>query len=150
MDGRPVPMGNLHLTLLFLGNVETDRIDAVCDITARIVGHQFDLLLDTFGSFRQGNTRILWLAPSESPPELGALHQSLCQQVEGIGLRTKKETYRPHVTLIRKASPRKRIPEKLDPGILWRVRHFALVASKPLPAGSRYRTLAEKKFPELT
>lgn len=142
--GRPVPTENLHLTLLFLGNVAAEKINAVCDIAENIVGSRFDLTLDVFGSFRQNNARVLWLGPSEPPPELDALHQSLCWQVESIGLSVRKETYRPHVTLVRKADSRKRLPEKSDQGIPWTARRCALIASELLPTGSRYETLAEK------
>lgn len=144
--GRPVPEENLHLTLLFLGNVEAGKVDAVGDIAAGIEGEPFDLVLDTLGGFRQDNARILWLGPSESLPELTALHQSLRRQVEKIGLRVGAGTYRPHVTLIRKANLQKKLPEDLNPCIRWAVRSCALIASELRPSGSRYKVLAEKGF----
>lgn len=146
--GRPVPAENLHLTLLFLGNVEADKIDAVRDIAAGVAGSKFDLVLDTVGGFRQNNVRILWTGPSELPPELGALHQSLRRQVREIGLRVKKEAYRPHVTLMRKANLRKGLPDKPGLGIRWTASHFALVASELLPSGARYKVLVEKGLSE--
>ena len=146
--GRPVPKENLHLTLLFLGNVEADMVDAVRGIAAGIQGEPFDLVLDTLGGFRQNHARILWVGPSESPPELGALHQSLRRQVRKIGLRVGKGTYRPHVTLIRKADLREKLPEDLEPDIQWTARRLALVASELRPAGSRYKILIEQEFPD--
>ena len=148
VGGRPVPEKNLHLTLLFLGNVEADKINAVRAIAAGIEGEPFDLVLDTLGGFRQNNARILWVGPSESPPALGALHQSLRRQVRKIGLRVGKGTYRPHVTLVRKADPRKRLPENPNRSILWRTCRFALIASELLPSGSCYKTLVEKELSE--
>ena len=145
--GRPVPEENLHLTLLFLGNVEADKVDAVRAIAAGIEGEPFGLVLDTLGGFRQNNVRILWVGPSESPPELGVLHQSLRRQVRKIGLRVGKGTYRPHVTLIRKVDLRKKLPEDPDPGIRWTAHRCALIASELLPSGSRYEILAEKELP---
>lgn len=142
--GRPVSEENLHLTLLFLGKVEADKIDAVRGIAAGIEGEPFDLVLDTLGGFRQNNTRVLWLGPSGPPPELEALHQTLRRQVKKIGLRVRKGTYRPHVTLARKTDPRKRLPEKPDQNIPWAASRLALLASELLPSGSRYRVLAEK------
>lgn len=146
--GRSVPEENLHLTLLFLGNVETDKISAVRGIAAGIEGESFDLVLDTLGGFRQNNTRVLWLGPSEPPPELEALHQTLRRQVKKIGLRVGKGTYRPHVTLARKADPRKRLPEKPDRSIPWRACRCVLIASDLLPSGSHYRILVEKALSE--
>ena len=146
--GRPVPEENLHLTLLFLGNVEADKINAVCAITAGIEGKPFDLVLDTLGGFRQNNARILWVGPSKSPPALGALHQSLRRRVGKIGLRVGKGTYRPHVTLIRKADLRENFPEKPDQNIPWAASRLTLLASELLPSGSRYRILAETNLTE--
>ena len=145
--GRAVPAENLHLTLLFLGDVPTEKIEAVRDTAADVAGCRFDLMLDTFGSFKQRNTRVLWLGPSEQPPELGTLHQSLCQKIGDIGLHVRNETYRPHVTLIRKADPRKRVPERPDRSISWTGRRCALIASELLPTGSRYRVLVERNLP---
>ena len=143
--GRPVPKENLHLTLLFLGNVEAGKIDAICDITADIAERRFSLMLDTFGSFKQNNARVLWLGPSAPPPELDTLHQSLRQQIQSVGLSVGMETYRPHVTLVRKAGPQK-FSEEPDRSILWTVRRCALVASKLLPAGSRHEILVERNL----
>ena len=146
VGGRPVPKENLHLTLLFLGNVEAGKVDAVRDIAAGVEGKPFDLLLDTLGGFRQNNARILWVGPSEPPPELGALHQSLRRQVRKIGLHVGKGVYRPHVTLIRKADLRKKLPEDPEPGIQWTARRCALMASELLPSGSRYEILVETEL----
>lgn len=148
IGGRPVPEENLHLTLLFLGNVEADMVDAVCGIAAGIEGEPFDLVLDTLGGFRQNHARVLWVGPSEPPPELGALHQSLRRQVKRIGLRVGKGTYRPHVTLVRKADLRKKLPEGLEPDIRWTARRLALLASELRPEGARYEVLLEKDLLE--
>ncbi len=146
--GRPVPEENLHLTLLFLGNVEADKMDAVRDIVAGIEGEPFDLVLDTLGGFRQNNVRVLWVGPSEPPPELEALHHSLRQQARKNGLHVGKGTYRPHVTLIRKAGLRENLPEKPNQNIPWAASRLALLASELLPSGSRYRILAETNLTE--
>ena len=149
VGGRPVPAENLHLTLLFLGNVEAGKVDAVRNIATEISANRFDLVLDAVGGFRQNNARILWAGPSEPPPELGALHQSLRRQVKRIGLRVKKETYRPHVTLVRKADLRRRLPEKPTWNIPWAVSRCALIASELLPSNSLYKVLVEKEFSEM-
>ncbi len=146
--GRPVPAENLHLTLLFLGHVEADEVNAVRGIAAGIEGESFDLTLDTLGGFRQNNARILWVGPSEPPPELGLLHQSLRRQVRKIGLRVGKGAYRPHITLIRKADPQEKLSEDPTPEIRWTACRCALIASELLPAGPRYEVLVEKEFPK--
>lgn len=142
--GRPVPGENLHLTLLFLGDVEAGKVERVRDLAANTESRRLDLTLDTFGSFRQNHARILWLGPSEEIPELNSLHHSLRRGTKDAGLPVRKEAYRPHVTLIRQAGLRKRLPGKPDQSILWTACRLALVASELRPDGSRYEILAEK------
>ena len=74
-------------------------------------GGPFDLALDTFGRFRQGHTCILWAGPSETPSELETLHRLLRRQAGETGLHVGEEAFRPHVTLVRKASPRTGLPK---------------------------------------
>lgn len=141
-----MPKENLHLTLLFLGHVEADKMDAVRDIATGIERKSFDLVLDTLEGFRQNNAHVLWIGPSESPPELGALHQSLRRQVREIGLHVGKGAYRPHVTLVRKAGLRGKLPEEPELGIQWTAHRCALIASELLPSGSRYEILIERSL----
>ena len=146
--GRPVPAENLHLTLLFLGDVAAGKVDALRNIATETAGGRFDIVLDTFGEFRQNNARTLWVGPSEPPPELADLHQSLRRQVQGLGLRVEKEAFRPHVTLVRKADSRKKRSGKPARDIRWTAGRLALLASELLPSGSRYTVLIEKELPE--
>lgn len=68
-DGRPLPgrqvaTANLHLTLAFLGQVPSARLEALLDMTAAIEAAPFDLCLDRLLRWRNG---ILLLAPSQPP-----------------------------------------------------------------------------------
>ncbi len=138
-----MPPENLHLTLLFLGQVEAAHLEAVLEMAETPPAAAFDLVLDRFGRFARKSDRMLWLGPSRTPPNLLALHESLCRESVRLGLRTPTEAFRPHVTLLRKAAPVPRPPTRLEPGIAWPVRHFEIVESHPLPHGVRYETLAQ-------
>ncbi len=64
-DGRPLPgrqvaTANLHLTLAFLGQVPSARLEALLDMAAAIEAAPFDLCLDRLLRWRNG---ILLLAP---------------------------------------------------------------------------------------
>ena len=142
--GRLVPPENLHLTLLFLGNVPTNGVAAMRKIATGIEGPVIPLELEAFGTFRQNRAQVLWLGPAEAPAELTSLHQSLCQQVKHAGLAIRAGAFRPHVTLMRKANPKTMLPERPRRSILWTVCHYALVASDLRPEGPRYTVLAER------
>ena len=47
-----MPAENLHLTLLFLGDVPAEKIEAVRDTAADVAGCRFDLMLDAFRGFQ--------------------------------------------------------------------------------------------------
>ncbi len=145
-----MPAESLHLTLLFLGEIAAERIEAVRDVAAEAEGIRCEIPLDTLGGFRQDETRVLWIGPAETPPALDALHRSLRRQVQEIGLRVKEAVYRPHVTLVRKASLQEKLPENPALDIRWTASRFALLASELLPSGARYRALVEKRLPAAT
>ena len=143
-SGQPVAPENLHLTLLFLGEVRADKTETVRDLAFEVKGFCFELVLDIYGSFGQDHARILWTAPSHPPSELSALHHSLRRKVEQLGLHVEKRVYRPHVTLVRKARVQTKIPGKPNTDISWPARRYALISSERLPTGPRYSVLAEK------
>ena len=143
-DGRPVPPENLHLTLLFLGDVPTDSVAVMREIVNGMESPPIALELDVFGSFRQHRARILWVGPTESPATLVSLHQSLRRQVGLSGLSVRTGTFRPHVTLVRKARDGEPLPERPTRSIAWTIRHCTLVASDLRPEGPRYTVLAEQ------
>lgn len=135
-SGRRVPRGNLHLTLVFLGQTPAVRRDCMIRAAAAIQCPAFDLRLERFGHFRRA--RIAWLGPAEPPPALVELHRRLNAALAGCGGTPETRPFAPHVTLARKAG-RCRAPADFVP-IDWAVRDFCLVESPG--DGSGYRVLA--------
>ena len=135
-SGRRVPRGNLHLTLVFLGQTPPGRRDCMIEAAAAIRCPAFELRLDRFGHFRRA--RIAWLGPAESPPALIELYRQLNAALADCGGSPETRPFAPHVTLARKAG-RCRSPAEFVP-IDWSVRSFALVESPG--DGSGYRVLA--------
>lgn len=64
LPGRQVATANLHLTLAFLGQVSSARLEALLDMAAAIEAAPFDLCLDRLLRWRNG---ILLLAPANRP-----------------------------------------------------------------------------------
>ncbi|HSH30231.1 MAG TPA: RNA 2',3'-cyclic phosphodiesterase [Thiohalobacter sp.] len=135
-SGRRVPRGNLHLTLVFLGQTPAGRRDCMVQAAAAIRCPAFELRLDRCGHFRR--TRIAWLGPAAPPPALVELHRQLNTALADCGGTPETRPFAPHVTLARKAG-RCRTPAGFTP-IDWAVRSFALVKSPG--DGSGYRVLA--------
>ena len=134
--GKIVPSENLHLTLVFLGQVNEDKKNSLVMGTNEIVGKKFLLELTRFGSFRRSG--IFWVAPSIIPGELINLVNKLTELAVSNQIFVDVRPYRPHVTLAR--STRERVsPNSVS--ISWPVTKFSLIESKTLPGGAEYQVL---------
>ena len=130
LGGRPVPVHNLHLTLLFLGDVPGDRFDGLAAGASGIRTGAFDLRLDRFGSFRAA--RVAWIGGDPAPAG-AVLVDRLGAVAESAGLTVDDRPWRPHVTLRRRiegggrALSLKAPPAPVD----WPIRAFSLIESVP-------------------
>jgi RNA 2',3'-cyclic 3'-phosphodiesterase len=130
---RQVPVHNLHLTLLFLGDQPAGRIDAIEGAAGRIKADACTLTLDRFGWFPRAG--VTWLG-GEAPAELDALAVALKTAMEPLGLTFDARPFCPHVTLFRQVRRRPDFPE-IEP-LEWPMSEFALVESIP---GQPYQVL---------
>jgi 2'-5' RNA ligase len=141
--GRAVPRGNLHLTLVFVGEVDPARVDALCAVgeAAGAAAAPFAVTLDRVGRFARA--QVGWAAPEFAPPALQALHEALRDGCAAAGFRMEDRPYAPHVTLVRKARRDASAPPVFAP-IVMRARTFALMSSTQGPAGRGvvYRAVA--------
>jgi 2'-5' RNA ligase len=135
--GRPVPVRNLHLTLVFLGNVPEAAQKELTAGAAEVRGRSFDLTLNRAGGFTR--TGVAWLAPEAVPPELAELVTELESLGRFAGREPETRPYAPHLTIARKCG---RVAASGFIPVLWPVRDFALVESAPGRDGSEYRVLA--------
>jgi 2'-5' RNA ligase len=135
--GRPVPAANIHLTLVFLGEVAQARIAAACRAASRVRADRFVLRLDRAGSFVRA--AVAWAGCSQPPQRLFALQSALEREVVGEGFALEPRPYRPHLTLARRITA-ELASAPLAP-VSWQVRSFVLLASERREG--RYRTLAE-------
>ncbi|MGH8752954.1 MAG: 2'-5' RNA ligase family protein, partial [Burkholderiales bacterium] len=67
--------GNLHITLAFLGNVASSRLDELKLLAAKIGGSAFNLSFTAPGYWR--HNRIAWAAPDDTPQVLSDLVKKL-------------------------------------------------------------------------
>ncbi|MEN8214712.1 MAG: RNA 2',3'-cyclic phosphodiesterase [Pseudomonadota bacterium] len=128
---------NLHVTLAFLGMVDQQRYQAMCQMASRLSEGAFTLELDHTGYWRRPG--ILWCAPTQTPAPLAALVRHLWEGLERLGFEPEQHSYRPHVTLMRKAAPVKQ--RQLDMPVVWPVSHFELMCSHHREGAHHYETL---------
>jgi 2'-5' RNA ligase len=93
---------NLHVTLVFLGEVEDRAIPQVCRITTDAVrGHApFRLTVERTSAFPSPRRpRTLWVGIGAGVQELTAIHDALEPPLKDLGYRMEDRQYTPHVTL---------------------------------------------------
>jgi 2'-5' RNA ligase len=137
--GRAVPTHNVHLTLIFLGNVERARVPRLEAIAAAISASRFDLAVDHVEYWR--HNRIVWTGVSHCPGALQGLVARLGQGLAAEGFRPDGRPYVPHITLLRNA---RRPPAMATvPAVDWPVARFALVDSAARERGRVYEVLRD-------
>lgn len=136
---RRTPVENLHLTLVFLGNVPDSAIPQLKDGAnqLRLQTPGFALRLERNGWWKRSG--IAWLAPEQASLPLLSLVDELRRLSKHAGLSVEERDYRPHLTLARKL---KRGPGSLrfEP-LHWQVKDFCLVESVTHPQGASYQLM---------
>lgn len=111
-----IPESNLHLSLIFLGNIEESRLQDItgCIQRAAVGAETFTCTITKAGFFGPPRSpRILW-AGIDAPPVLTALQNNLNSEFNRSGFQTEERPYYPHITLARiKPRHRKQEPQNL-------------------------------------
>jgi 2'-5' RNA ligase len=136
--GRLHDPQDLHMTLVYLGELADGQMRCVEETADTITGQAFRLQIDGLGYWQR--PRILWAAPGETPGALSQLVFDLQQGLRACGFKPERRCFKPHVTLYRKSAVIE--PRKIAPAIEWPVSGFALaVSGLSKPGESRYRIL---------
>ena len=133
--GRRVPVGNLHMTLAFVGAVDAQRLDCLRETARRVVPPDVAMDLNRLGCFPRA--AVLWLGPEGAPEDLSALARDLSGVLADCGAVPEARPFSAHVTLARRV---RAVPDGLElPPVVWRSRGFALMESVSGERGVRYR-----------
>ena len=103
-----VKPGNIHLTIVFLGDVdEKDVPSIVSSIDNAVVKYEsFDISLGGMGFFGDmRRPRVLWLGLDGEISRLASLQDDLQKFLEVFGVKQEKRSFRPHLTLGRFRRP---------------------------------------------
>jgi 2'-5' RNA ligase len=136
-QGRLILPANLHITLVFLGNVPVHRLTAADQAAARVHANACEQPLERIESW--SGSKILSLTSVQIAPELLALVEALRHECKQRDFKLDDRAYRPHVTLARGLS---RVPaaQHIDP-VIWPAQEFVLVESRASREGSNYTVL---------
>jgi 2'-5' RNA ligase len=150
-DVRWVPVGNIHLTLKFFGNVPDDDIEALAGAARQAAAEAAPLQLKatSAGAFPSPNApRVVWLGLGGDVLPLTQLYYRLEKAFASLGYLPEGRAFNPHLTLGRVKSPanRERLAGMLAkmPPLDWPpffVKELILFQSVLSPQGSKYTPL---------
>lgn len=150
---RWVPPEGVHLTLIFLGAVASDRVAGIAAAIGRAAARHRPLELSvrgagTFG--RSSSPRVLYLGIDGEVRALTALQRDIAGELEPLGFPREERSFTQHLTLARSRDDRgdaslATAAERLaafDAGSA-RVTGVRLMQSHLGPGGARYELRAE-------
>lgn len=136
---RPTRINNLHITLVFLGDIPWPVAERLIQRINRLHPRAFRITLDTIGYWSRPG--ILWLGMQEIPEDLLLLVKSLRKRARMQGIKVETRAYKPHVTLARKVREKPEREENIR--IDWHMDRFVLVESVQVEGGVQYKVRHE-------
>jgi len=140
--GREMRCETLHNTLIFVGEVEINRLEALQLAAQEVSTESFALCFDEARYW--GHNHIVYAAPHHVPLQLVKLVDELEQSLTRHRFKFDRREYKPHVTLLRNAHWSD-TPLPPMPPVRWQIRDFALVQSNSRDGKASYQVLA--RFP---
>jgi 2'-5' RNA ligase len=145
---------NLHLTLKFIGETESTKLDSFRSVLANVsLSRPVELQIQGLGFFPNERwPRVFW-AGLRASDNLASLAADIDAACASIGLQRERRPFSPHLTLAR-------LESTLPPGALlnaiqqntarefgaFRLAEFRLIESKLKPAGAEYTTVQSFPF----
>lgn len=133
-DGRFTAPRNLHVTLKFLGEIDTRTLDAVRTILSRIDFEPATASIDRFGTF---SDRILW-AHVSGLEHLQAQVDEALAEIFAPENRFMSHLTIARITRVRNAPGLRACLKALSTNASWQVHHVDLIDSELAPHGSHY------------
>lgn len=155
-DVKWVEVENLHVTLLFLGEVDDREIPKVCRLIQEEVGERppFSLSIEHVGCF--GNPRrprTIWVGVGEGAEELVEIHDALEIPMQELGYRREERRFQPHITLgrVKGDHPSNELPAELTRRASWsaggqEVSEILVMGSELTRNGPVYTVLGRAKL----
>jgi len=100
--GRFTVPENLHLTLVFIGDVATAQLPALKAAIGGVSFEPFELTVTGLGTFGRANGAVLWVGITPCP-ELGRVRAELYKRITDAEFPADDREFSPHLTLARDA-----------------------------------------------
>ena len=145
-SGGGVKSKNIHMTLLFLGDLTQEQLHKMIHEAKLIIFPEFELSLNKLGYFK--NSQVIWLGTDTIPETLLHLNQQLLKAAKQSKVAISQQTYKPHVTLAKKLKTidnTKIIDNTVVLPVNWKVTDFVLFKSIDTAQGVQYQVVESFK-----
>jgi 2'-5' RNA ligase len=152
LNAKWVKPGNVHLTVVFMGDVEMGEIPAIKEEIgeACLTYGAFDISLKGLGCFpHMRKPRVIWVGVDGDLERVSSFRDALQERLIPFGVKEEKRRFKPHLTLGRFRKPKRTSSEELE--LLSRYRdvtspvcsltELVLFRSELEPGGARYTRL---------
>ncbi|MBR0599990.1 RNA 2',3'-cyclic phosphodiesterase [Sinanaerobacter chloroacetimidivorans] len=89
---------NLHLTMVFIGEVSTDQLGLIKSAMNRIKEEPFSITIGGLGKFKRRGGDIYWV-DVEKNQSLGSINSLLSSELRKAGFQIEDREFTPHLTL---------------------------------------------------
>jgi RNA 2',3'-cyclic 3'-phosphodiesterase len=146
---------NIHLTLKFLGEIETSRIKALTAAAENaVMGHSpFQISIQDNGVFpSSGTPRVLWIGIRDESGNLLKLHSRLEEMCAREDFARELRNFHPHLTIARLRKPQgvrtlaaAHKEMRFEP-VTVEVAELSVIRSEPSSRGSRYTVISRHRL----
>lgn len=89
---------NLHLTLIFLGEIEPREVDKIKQVMQGIQALPFEIQFSGWGSFKRREGDIHWIG-IKGNDIIDDIHEQLFSELSRAGFKLEKRSFKPHLTI---------------------------------------------------
>jgi len=106
-DVKLVETHNIHITLVFIGEIQENRLELVKEATSKLSFNSFKVKLKGTGAFPNlSRPRVVWVGIEDGLQELRAIRGTLLKELLGRGVKPDDEKeFSPHLTIGRVKGP---------------------------------------------
>ena len=106
-DVKLVETHNIHITLVFIGEIQENKLELVKEAMGKLSFNSFKVKLKGTGAFPNlSRPRVVWIGIEEGLQELRSIRGTLLKELLGRGVRPDDEKeFSPHLTIGRVKGP---------------------------------------------
>ena len=144
MKGRFIREAHLHLTVAFLGEVDTKKVDCVKDVMDSISIQPFTITFHNMGFFKRTGGDIWWIGAKENE-SIQALYKQLYMFLVKKNFLLPERPFIPHLTIAREVVLKEEVSIPICP-FSCPVSAFYLMKSERIGGRLIYTKLYEKQL----